>query len=75
MTHSHEPVVLEVEGATAWIHLNRAPSANALSHAFVLPLPEGGVSRTVGCPVRLNGETLAVGSAVPPLGRLGVEAP
>lgn len=35
-----QDVVLEVEGATAWIHLNRAPSANALSHAFVLALSE-----------------------------------
>jgi enoyl-CoA hydratase/carnithine racemase len=40
MTHSPEPVVLEVESATAWIHLNRAHSANALSHAFVLALLE-----------------------------------
>jgi enoyl-CoA hydratase/carnithine racemase len=35
-----QDVVLEVEGATAWIHLNRAPSANALSHGFVLALFE-----------------------------------
>ena len=40
MIHSQEPVVLEVEDATAWIHLNRAPSANALSHAFVQALLE-----------------------------------
>ncbi|MGA1261919.1 MAG: CoA transferase, partial [Ilumatobacteraceae bacterium] len=43
------------------------PQAEHLELVCPLPLPEGGVSKTVGCPVRLNGEMLPVGSAVPPL--------
>jgi crotonobetainyl-CoA:carnitine CoA-transferase CaiB-like acyl-CoA transferase len=50
------------------------PQAEHLELVCPLPLPEGGVSKTVGCPVRLNGEMLPVGSAVPQLGRLGAEA-
>lgn len=40
MTLSHQEAVLELDGATAWIGLNRAGSANALSHAFVQALLE-----------------------------------
>ena len=50
------------------------PQAEHLELVCPLPLPEGGVSKTVGCPVRLNGDTLRVGAVVPPLGCLGKES-